>query len=147
MSTRTIILYLPCWVRVDITCGTSWHLLVVRVDMGTSWYGYELTWGELTWVRVDCHPPTPFKVASVADIRLFVAKITLVVAAIIIKEHVITSSVDKITYVVAEITLKVVVVISSLAKITYLVGETTFKVAVIIFFSGLDHPCSGCDNF
>ena len=53
-------------------CGTSWHLLVVqvdmgtswhgyeltwvRVDMGTSWHGYELTWGELTWVRVDCHP-------------------------------------------------------------------------------------------
>ena len=43
-------------VRVDITCGTSWHLLVVRADMGTSWHGYELTWGELTWVRVDCHP-------------------------------------------------------------------------------------------
>ena len=42
-------------VRVDITCGTSWHLLLVRVDMGTSWHGYELTWGELTWVRVDCH--------------------------------------------------------------------------------------------
>ena len=35
-------------VRVDITCGRSWHLLVVRVDMGTSWHGYELT-----WVRVD----------------------------------------------------------------------------------------------
>ena len=30
------------------TCGTSWHLLVVRVDMGTSWHGYELT-----WVRAD----------------------------------------------------------------------------------------------
>ena len=43
-------------VRVDITCGTSWHLLVVRVAMGTSWHGYELTWGELTWVRVDWHP-------------------------------------------------------------------------------------------
>ena len=35
-------------VRVDIICGTSWHLIVVRVDMGTSWPGYELT-----WVRVD----------------------------------------------------------------------------------------------
>ena len=34
MSVRTIIWYLPCWVRFDITCGTSWHLLVVRVDMG-----------------------------------------------------------------------------------------------------------------
>ena len=43
-------------VRVDITCGTSWHPSVVWVDMGTNWQGYELTWGELTWVRVDCHP-------------------------------------------------------------------------------------------
>ena len=51
-----------------------------------------------------------FKVASVADISLFVAKITFVVAEIIIREHVITSPVDKITYVVAKITLKVVVV-------------------------------------
>ena len=45
-----------------------------------------------------------------ADISLFVAKITFVVAEIIIREHVITSPVDKITYVVAKITLKVVVV-------------------------------------
>ena len=30
-------------VRVDITCGTSWHFVVVRADMGTSWHGYELT--------------------------------------------------------------------------------------------------------
>ena len=33
-----------------------------------------------------------FKVASVAEISSFVAKITFVVAEIIIKEHVITSS-------------------------------------------------------
>ena len=39
----------------------------------------------------------PFKVASVADISLFVAKITFVVAEIIIRKHVITSSVAKIT--------------------------------------------------
>ena len=38
-----------------------------------------------------------FKVASVADISLFVAKITFVVAEIIIREHVITSSVAKNT--------------------------------------------------
>ena len=64
-----------------------------------------------------------FKVASVADISLFVTKITFVVAEIIIKEHVITSSVDKIIFVV---------------------DETIFKVAVIIFFSVQDHVCSGC---
>ena len=56
-----------------------------------------------------------FKVGSVADISMFVAKITFVVAEIIIKEHVIASSV---------------------AKITYVVAETTFKVAVITFISG-----------
>ena len=50
-----------------------------------------------------------------ADINLFVAKITFVVAAIIIKKYVITSSVAKVTYVVAKITLKVVVVTSSVA--------------------------------
>ena len=67
-----------------------------------------------------------FKVASVADINLFVVKTTYLVAEIIIQEHVFTSSVAKITYVVAEI---------------------TFKVAVITFFSGQDHFYSGCDNF
>ena len=29
-------------VQADITCSTSWHQLVVRVDMGTSRHGYEL---------------------------------------------------------------------------------------------------------
>ena len=53
-----------------------------------------------------------FKIASVPDISLFVAKVTFVVAEIIIREHVNTSSVAKITYVVAKITLKVVVVTS-----------------------------------
>ena len=43
-----------------------------------------------------------FKVASVADISLFVAKITFAVAEIIIREHVITSSLAKITYVVGK---------------------------------------------
>ena len=61
-----------------------------------------------------------------ADISLFVAKITFVVDGIIIKEHVTTSSV---------------------AKITYVVAETKFKVAVSTFFSGQNHFCSGCDNF
>ena len=75
-----------------------------------------------------------FEVALVADINLLIAKITFVVADIIIKEHVITSSVANITYVVAEITLKVVVVTSSVATITIVVDETTFKVAVITFF-------------
>ena len=65
----------------------------------------------------------PFKVDSVAHISLFVAKITVVVAEIIIKAHVITSSVAKITYVVAEITLKVVVVTSSVANITFVVDK------------------------
>ena len=51
-----------------------------------------------------------FKVATVADISLFVAKITSVMAEIIIKEHLITSSVAKITYVVAEITFKVALI-------------------------------------
>ena len=60
-----------------------------------------------------------FKVASVADISLFLAKITFVVAEIIIMEHVITSSVAKITYAVAKITLKVVVVTSSVANIIF----------------------------
>ena len=49
-----------------------------------------------------------FKVASVANISLFVAKITFVVAEIIIREHVITSSLAKLTYVVAKIILNVV---------------------------------------
>ena len=49
-----------------------------------------------------------FKVALVADISLFVAKITFVVEGII-QEHVTTSSVAKITYVAAEITLKVAI--------------------------------------
>ena len=57
-----------------------------------------------------------FKVASGADISLLVTKITFVVAEIIMKEHVLTSSVAKITYVVAEVTLKVVVVTSSVAR-------------------------------
>ena len=81
-----------------------------------------------------------------ADIILFEAVITFVVDAIIIKEHVPTTSVAKITYVVAKITLKVVVVTSSAATITFVVDETTFKVAVITFFSGQDHCCSSCDN-
>ena len=59
-----------------------------------------------------------FKVASVADISLLVVKITFVVAELIIKEQVITSSVAKITYVVAEITFKVVIGTSPVAKIT-----------------------------
>ena len=42
-----------------------------------------------------------------ADISLFVAKITCIVAEIIIGEHVITSSVAKITYIVAKITFVV----------------------------------------
>ena len=66
-----------------------------------------------------------FKVASVADISLCVAKITFVVAEIIIREHVITSSVAIITYVVAKKTLKVIVVPFSVAKITFVVDETT----------------------
>ena len=61
----------------------------------------------VTWITFVVDEMT-FEVASVADINLFVAKITFVVADIIIKEHVITSPVAKITYVVAEITLKVV---------------------------------------
>ena len=73
-----------------------------------------------------------FKVASVADISLFVANIASIVAELIIKEHVVTSSVAKITYIVAEITFKVVVVTSSEVKITFVVDETTFK--VITFF-------------
>ena len=73
------------------------------------------------------------KVALVADISLFVAKITFVMAEMIIREHVITSSVAKFTYVMAKITLKVVVVTSSVAKITFVVDETTFKEAVTTF--------------
>ena len=53
-----------------------------------------------------------------ADISLLVVKITFVVAELIIKEQVITSSVAKITYVVAEITFKVVIGTSPVAKIT-----------------------------
>ena len=60
-------------------------------------------------------------------------------AEIIIKEHVITSTVAKITYVVAEVMFKLVVVTSSVAKIIFVVNETTFKVAVIHFFSGHYH--------
>ena len=67
---------------------------------------------------------------------------------IIIREHVITSSVVKITYVVAKITLKVVVVTFLVAKIAFVVDETTFKMAVITFLSVAgDHLCSCCDNF
>ena len=62
-----------------------------------------------------------FKVASVADYSLFVAKITFVESEIIIKENVITSSVATIIYVVVEITSKVVVVTSSVTKITFVV--------------------------
>ena len=87
-----------------------------------------------------------FKVASVADISLFVFNIAFVVAKIIIKEPVITSSVATITYVLAEIIFKVVVVTSSVAKITFVVDEKTFKVAVIVFFRDQYHFCSGCDN-
>ena len=43
MSARTIILYPPCWVRVDI-----WGWYELTYISGTSWHGYELT-----WVRVD----------------------------------------------------------------------------------------------
>ena len=82
-----------------------------------------------------------------ADIKLFVAKITFVVAEVIIKEHVITSSVGKITYVVAKVALKVVVVTSSVATITFVVDETAFKVAVVTFFQWPRSFCSGCDNF
>ena len=41
-----------CLVGYELTSddGTSCHILVVRVDMGTSWHGYELT-----WVRVDIY--------------------------------------------------------------------------------------------
>ena len=51
-----------------------------------------------------------FNVASVADISFFAAKITFVMAAIIIKEHVITPLVVNITYVVDKTTLKVAVI-------------------------------------
>ena len=81
------------------------------------------------------------------DFSLLIAKITFAVAEMIIREHVVTSSVAKITYVVAEKTLRVVVVTTSVVKITFVVDETTFKVAVITFFSGQDQFCSGCDNF
>ena len=55
MATRTIILYLPCWVRVDIICGTSWHHLWYKLTSvgGTSWHGYELTWVRVDMGRVD----------------------------------------------------------------------------------------------
>ena len=55
---EAVIWYLPCWVQVDITCGTSWHHLWYELTYigRTSWHGYELTWVKLTWVRVDCHP-------------------------------------------------------------------------------------------
>ena len=84
-----------------------------------------------------------YKVASVAEISLFVANITFVVAELIIKEHVITSSVANITYLVAEITLKLVVITSSVAKIAFVVNETTLKVPKSLFFSGQDR----CDHF
>ena len=45
MSARTIIWYLPCWVRVDI-----WWWYELTSLSGTSWHGYELT-----WVRVDIY--------------------------------------------------------------------------------------------
>ena len=63
-----------------------------------------------------------FRVASVADISLFVTKMEFVAA--------------KITYVVAAITLKVVVVTSLVVKISFVVDETAFKVAMITLFSG-----------
>ena len=66
------------------------------------------------------------------DTSLFVVKITFVVAELIIKENVITSSVAKITYVVAEITFKLVMLTPPVVKITFVVDETTFKVAEII---------------
>ena len=59
-----------------------------------------------------------FKVALVADISLFVAKITFVVAEIIIREHVITSSVAKIS--------------SFMAKVTFVVAQIIFKVASVV---------------
>ena len=62
-----------------------------------------------------------------ADISLFVDKITFLVAEIVIREHVITSSVAKITYVVAKITLKVVVVTSLVGKIIFEVAEIILK--------------------
>ena len=52
-------------VRVDITCGTSWHLLVVRVDMGTSWHGYKLT-----LVRVDIGTSWPVFLRTIRDWNL-----------------------------------------------------------------------------
>ena len=86
---------------------------------------------------------TNFKVASVADIGLFVTQITFAVTEIIIKEDMITSSVARITYIVAGMTFKVAVVTYSVAKITSVVNETIFKVAVITFFSGQDYFCNG----
>ena len=76
---------------------------------------------------------------------MFVAKITFVVAEIMFKGDVITSSVVKITYIVAEITLKVAVVTSLVAKITFVINVITFVVAAII--SNCDHFCSSWDNF
>ena len=60
-----------------------------------------------------------------------VTKITFVVAYIIFKVAVITSSLAKITFVVAEITFKITVITSPVVKITFLVAEITFKVVVI----------------
>ena len=105
------------------------------------------------------------QVASMADISMFVVKITFVMAAIIIiKEHVITSSVAKITFVVDETTFNVAVITFFKWPILFfVVTAITFKLAVsssvakIIFevaditcgFSGLhqfvsvqDHICS-----
>ena len=69
-----------------------------------------------------------FKVASVADIRLLVTKITFVVAQIIIREDLITSYVATLTFVVDEITFKV----ASVADISLFVASITFVVADII---------------
>ena len=37
------------WDSVDVDCalGTRWYL--VRVDLGTRWNGYDLTWVRLDW--------------------------------------------------------------------------------------------------
>ena len=45
MSARTIIWYLPCWVRVDI-----WWWYELTSLSGKSWHGWELT-----WLRVDIY--------------------------------------------------------------------------------------------
>ena len=58
-------------------------------------------------------------------------KTTFVVAYIIFKVAVITSSVVKVTFVVADITFKVVLITYSVAKITFVVAQITFRMVVI----------------